>query len=257
VTEAKWVACTDPQKMLRFLLGTDFPRVQDVKTFPACKTSERKLRLFACACYHRIRHLLPDALAQAAVDVAERFADGGAKVERLQLSTALIWRQLQDLEGRWRASQGTERIALRPTHEALALALQVVSGSAPKAAYYASSNAYLTVAAIANPGVACSDSGYSRSQAAEERIQTDILRCIFDYLFHPMTIAPAVLAWNDGMIPELAQSIFDNRAFDRLPILADALEVAGCQDADLLAHCRNEGPHVRGCWAVDLLLGKQ
>ena len=49
----------------------------------------------------------------------------------------------------------------------------------------------------------------------------------------------------------------DDRAFDRLPILADALEDAGCDNADVLAHCRGEGPHVRGCWVVDLILGKQ
>jgi hypothetical protein len=55
----------------------------------------------------------------------------------------------------------------------------------------------------------------------------------------------------------LAQAIYDDRAFDRLPILADALEEAGCDTADILAHCRGPGPHVRGCWVVDLILGKQ
>ena len=57
-------------------------------------------------------------------------------------------------------------------------------------------------------------------------------------------------------VVQLAQSIYDDRAFDRLPILADALEEAGCTDAAILDHCRGPGPHVRGCWAVDLLLGK-
>jgi hypothetical protein len=54
----------------------------------------------------------------------------------------------------------------------------------------------------------------------------------------------------------LAQAIDDERAFDRLPILADALEDAGCTDADLLNHCRGPGLHVMGCWVVDMLLGK-
>ena len=54
----------------------------------------------------------------------------------------------------------------------------------------------------------------------------------------------------------MAQSIYDARAFDRLPLLADALEDAGCADADILSHCRTPGEHVRGCWVVDLLLGK-
>jgi hypothetical protein len=65
------------------------------------------------------------------------------------------------------------------------------------------------------------------------------------------------LAWNDGTIVKLAQAIYDERAFDRLPVVADALEEASCTNADILAHCRGPGPHVRGCWAVDLILGKE
>jgi hypothetical protein len=69
-------------------------------------------------------------------------------------------------------------------------------------------------------------------------------------------INPIWLRWNDGTVVKLAQSIYDERRFTDLPILADALEDAGCADADILAHCRGPGPHVRGCWVVDLLLGK-
>jgi hypothetical protein len=58
-------------------------------------------------------------------------------------------------------------------------------------------------------------------------------------------------------VDRLASHIYDSRAFDRLPILADALEEAGCKDAEILAHCRGPGPHVRGCWVVDLVLGKE
>ena len=64
------------------------------------------------------------------------------------------------------------------------------------------------------------------------------------------------LTWNDGAIRKLAQVLYDDRAFDRLPLLADALEDAGCSDADILTHCRGGGEHARGCWVVDLLLGK-
>jgi hypothetical protein len=66
----------------------------------------------------------------------------------------------------------------------------------------------------------------------------------------------AWLAWNGGTIPKLAQAIHDERAFDRLPVLADALTEAGCDNADILAHCRQAGEHVRGCWVVDAILGK-
>ena len=72
---------------------------------------------------------------------------------------------------------------------------------------------------------------------------------------HPA--APAVLRWNDGMVVKLATSVHRDRAFDRTNMLADALEDAGCTDANLLGHLRSPGPHVRGCWAVDLVLGKE
>jgi hypothetical protein len=65
-----------------------------------------------------------------------------------------------------------------------------------------------------------------------------------------------VLAWNDSTVPRLAQAIYDDRTFDRLPLLADALLDAGCADEELIRHCRSEGPHVRGCWPVDQILGK-
>lgn len=58
-------------------------------------------------------------------------------------------------------------------------------------------------------------------------------------------------------VKTLAQAIYDDRTFDRMPELADALAEAGCTNQDLLRHCRGPGPHVRGCWVVDLVLGKE
>src|SRR4029077_4439132 len=106
MTELEWLNSTRTGPMLRFLIGTDPPRVQDIEAFPDCKGSDRKLRLFACACYHRIRHLLPNPLARAPVEVAERFADGMASLEELQQATARLREPLDALEGRWRASRG-------------------------------------------------------------------------------------------------------------------------------------------------------
>ena len=83
------------------------------------------------------------------------------------------------------------------------------------------------------------------------------LRDIFGNPFRPVSLDPTWLNWHDGTIRKLAQSIYDERAFDHLPILADALEEAGCIDSDILAHCRHPGEHVRGCWIVDLILGKE
>jgi hypothetical protein len=83
-----------------------------------------------------------------------------------------------------------------------------------------------------------------------------LLRDLFPCFVRPVTIAPPLRTWNGGTVVKLAQGIYDERAFDRLPVLADALEDAGCENADILHHCRQPEPHVRGCWVVDLLLGK-
>jgi hypothetical protein len=88
-------------------------------------------------------------------------------------------------------------------------------------------------------------------------IQADILRDVIGNPFHPVTINTSWLSYNDGTAHRIASAIYDHYAFDRMPILADALEDAGCDNADLLNHCRQPGVHVRGCWVVDLLLGKE
>jgi hypothetical protein len=62
--------------------------------------------------------------------------------------------------------------------------------------------------------------------------------------------------WVTSTVLALAAGIYSESAFDRLPILADALQDAGCNNDDILDHCRGQGPHVRGCWVVDLVLGK-
>jgi hypothetical protein len=72
--------------------------------------------------------------------------------------------------------------------------------------------------------------------------------------FRPVSPSPA---WLTPTVKQLATGIYEERAFERLPLVADALEEAGCANADILTHCRGPGPHVRGCWVVDLLLGKE
>jgi hypothetical protein len=97
----------------------------------------------------------------------------------------------------------------------------------------------------------------AETKLTEERsAQAQLIRCIYNPFFS-QTIGSAWLTWRDATVPKLAQTIYDERAFARLPILADALEEAGCADAAILDHCREPGPHVRGCWVVDLLLGKE
>jgi hypothetical protein len=102
------------------------------------------------------------------------------------------------------------------------------------------------------------------SQAASLRVDASLkavspvlLRCVAGNPFRPVALDSAWLHWDGGTVRKIAQGIYDDRAFDRLPVLADALEETGCADRDLLDHCRSGGEHVRGCWAVDLLLGKE
>jgi hypothetical protein len=83
-----------------------------------------------------------------------------------------------------------------------------------------------------------------------------LIRDIWGNPFRRVAIDPSLLTWHEGCVMKMAHAIYDERAFDRLPILADAMEDAGRSDADLLAHLRIPGQHVRGCWVVDLLLGK-
>ena len=99
-----------------------------------------------------------------------------------------------------------------------------------------------------------SECGNNRN--AQRKEQATLFRCIHGNPFCSVHLDQNVLMWNDQTLIEIAQAIYTDRAFDRLPILADALEDAGCDNADILAHCRGPGPHVRGCWVVDLILGK-
>lgn len=254
ITEADWQSCNDPNPMLRFLIGNNADRIMDVQSFPTCKGSDRKLRLFACSCYRRIQHLLPDEAAKGAVGVAERFADGLATREEMRVATDHVQTPIRALEEQWRASKGAERIALEPMHAALALAQQIVRPQSQKAAYYASSNAYLDFAAITNSGKATSDKGFRTSQRSEEQVQSDLLRCIFGNPFNPVSIDRSSLS---SIVTDLAQTIYHQNAFEAMLELADHLEKSGCTNKAVLEHCRRCMNHARGCWVIDLLLGKQ
>jgi hypothetical protein len=194
------------------------------------KVSDRKLRLIACACCRRIWDRITDERSRTAVEVAERFADG--------LATA-----------------GELHAACDAAHEA-SMAAAVLSATAWAAASAAGSASHPDAARIRGDGGAVGMAAY-RGRAASRRWQCQVIRDVAGpFLFSPVSVAPVWLVWNDGIAPRLAQAIHDERAFDRLPILADALEDAGCTDRTILDHLRGPGPHVRGCWTIDLILSK-
>jgi hypothetical protein len=254
MTEAEWLAADDPEPMLRYLIGTDAPRVQDIPAFPDSRGSDRKLRLFACACYYRICHLLPHPVARETVQTAERFADGAASVAEFLAAGAKVREQSNDLEPRWRASVGAERAALHPTHAALALAGISCWWEPQKAAWYASSNAHLELPYLANPRVDVHSRERWEAETSEKRAQRALLREIFGNPFRPVTFASE---WRTDTAVLLARQMYESRDFSAMPVLADALQDAGCDSAEILDHCRGPGPHVRGCWVVDLVLDKQ
>jgi hypothetical protein len=171
-----------------------------------------------------------------AIEVAERFADGRATAEELAKAT---YGPMQVLT--------TDIQCIRAT--------SAISGVTHPEAHWA---AYEAIAGACE--FTHETEGKVAADAVELRWTPDAVRLfrdVFGNPFRPVTPGPSWLSWNDGTMPKMAQAIYDERAFDRLPILADALEDAGCTDAAILDHCRGGGEHVRGCWVVDLLLGKE
>jgi hypothetical protein len=92
---------------------------------------------------------------------------------------------------------------------------------------------------------------------SEGKVQCSLVRCVFANPFRQVIDATSCRAWNSTLVGTVAEAIYSARAFHRLPILADALEDAGCTNAELLGHLRGPGPHARGCWALDLVLAKE
>jgi hypothetical protein len=94
---------------------------------------------------------------------------------------------------------------------------------------------------------------FREAMAAVDARHVELFRDVIGNPFRPVAFSPS---WRTTDAVGLARSMYDARDFAAMPILADALEDAGCDSADVLAHCRGDGPHVRGCWVVDLVLGK-
>jgi hypothetical protein len=230
MTEAEWHESIHPQALLGFLRGG---------------LSERKLRLFASACCRDSWHLLTDPRSRHAVEVAERFADGVASEDELRTAAqqALVAEEEQPRETKARALADAAGWAASPAKDsAVGCAMQV---------------AYRT-AWVPNLAPRGRNGRLGRGERnAISRRNADILRDITGNPFQPVAITLTWIRWRDSTALRLAQASYDEGTFDRLPILADALEDAGCADRDILDHCRGPGPHVRGCWVVDLILGKQ
>ena len=240
MTEAEWLAATDPAPILAFLRDRG-------------GAGERKLRLFAVACCRRVWDWLSDERSQRAVRVAEWYAEqavgsdvllsAAADAETASREVCLDSRYDPYDSATWKAAYAAWRVCGDTPEEA--------SGGA------AGALACVTAAHTWDEGHPHESLDLLKAEDAERGVNCRFLRCLFGNPFRPApSLAPSVLAWNSGTVPKLAAAIYEERAFDRLPVLADALEDAGCADADILGHCRGGGEHVRGCWVIDLVLGK-
>lgn len=223
MTEEEWLQSTKPPAMLRHL-GT--------------KASERKLRLLACACCRCIWDFIDDERSRMAVLVAERYADGLAtEAERFGASSEAY----TSLGSAWSSARQAAAATVAATPYLVA-----------------NLNAGTVSVAIAQNRLTGScgwKSAYRKQDFIGARGKEAILlRDIFGNPIRYVTIDPS---WRTSTVTALTQAIYADRASDLMPILADALEDAGCTHQAILGHCRGPGPHVRGCWVVDLILGKE
>lgn len=223
MTEQEWLAAADPQSMLDHLRDSG-------------KANERKLRLFAVACCRRIWDHLTDERSRRAVEVAEGYADG--LVDQQQ-------RACSEAEGR----QATIGLSGRPWFAALAAKMSVAK--------------HIPLPGVVNFTLA-DDTLRPGDREVRRCEQVHLLRDIVGNPFRPPSLPPSVLAWSDGLVRRLAEQAYEERSLPagtldiaRLAVLADALLDAGCTDADLLGHLREPGPHCRGCFGIDHLLGKE
>jgi hypothetical protein len=225
MTEQEWLECTDPLRMLRFIWG---------------KASDRKYRLFTCACCRRIWGLLSDERSRAAVECAERHvADKYASGEELAVAD----------DGANEARCAFAGYA-RDAADAALCATNFCEDEEADAAIAATE-----LSARAASG------GRLTIRDEESTAQSNLVLCIFGNPFRPITLN---CDWLTPTVQALAQAAHDNRNLPsgtldhhRLAVLAAALEDAGCDNADILDHCRQPGEHVRGCWPLDLILGKK
>jgi hypothetical protein len=223
MTEAEWLASKDVTAMLRFL---------------GDRLTRRKAVLMVCAHngpkFAELLASYPDsregALGVRAIEVAERLLSGQAgRAEIDEVRSALDRAHAEDPGGPDVMNSAYDHRCWASTILAVAAGEESLAGASQ------------------TPWPWCAFGGPDA---------VEVIREAFGNPFGP-AIAPGWLAWNDGAVAKLARGIDEERAFDRMPVLADALEDAGCTDRSILAHCRGPGPHVRGCFVLDLILAKE
>lgn len=229
MTELEWLKNTEPYKLL-----------SHVGLRRKVRPTPRKLRLCGCECVNLIMDHLEDERSIQAVRIAEQFADGKVSLRELRAAG----RQAKA------AADEAQRQESRPPVTTF------------RRTFAASAAHRLTHVPQTDEVYKCrrmvSDVLYSISRAAphdpiHSEMQSKIIKDIFG---SPSRVNTINSAWLTSTVLALAQGIYDEKAFDRMPILADALQDAGCDSEEILKHCRDSAEHWRGCWVVDLVLEK-
>jgi len=248
MTESEWLAGADPEAMVAFLRG---------------KASDRKVRLFAVACCRRVWGSLEHEEFRDAVQKAESFADGVADRDEMLKAhgkASAIFRTLHGRDNGPGAALTASGFPRSPKSflERIADALddpwwedEFDKGDPLAPALVTSRHAARAAADLQGQRLGLGD---SPATIAEHRQQAALVRCLFG---NPFRQLPVSGTWLTAEVRDLAERIYADRSFDRLSGLADALAAAGCTNAELLEHCRSNQQHARGCWAVDLLLGRE
>jgi hypothetical protein len=243
MTEAEWLDSVDPLAMLDFLEG---------------RIGQRRLRLFACACCRRVSAFFLDKRSLRLIEVSERYADGLSTARKLHAA----WQKAEDawhsihLSGGGNTDQLSAETVLYLDAEldvdaVLEYAAETMGEAARNAVY---ESVWKTAGKDHATRAAEDEAAYEAGALKEEAVQAALLREIAGNPFQSITVSPDWLAWNGGTVHTIAEGIYQERAFDRMPILADALEEAGCTEASILGHCRDDAEHVPGCWVLDLIL---
>jgi hypothetical protein len=235
--------------------------------------STRKLRLFAAACSWRT----PEEFSAATLLEAERYLDrlaSGARRRVVAQSSSFKLSQVAKKVAVSRAIEVAERHADgQATDEELRLACWYLEhyemNSSPEFMAcsfnpYQSFIAQLADIRMAQDRVECARTigkyEWPQRMDIQDRWCSNVhgvLRDMADpWPVGLVTLDPAWLAWNSGTVFKMAKVIYDEHRFDEMPALGDALEDAGCEEKKVLNHCREPGEHWRGCWLIDLLLGK-
>jgi hypothetical protein len=246
MTSKEWRRCNDPLKMIAALKGV---------------ASERKGRLYLCGGCRTIWHLLYDARSQRAVEVAERFADGHANQE--ERSNAVFLAEIPTfgndfMPGEWRNwhPDGSIPPSVQRLVEMGVLTPEQLEEDEP-AVDKVVEDRLLAAASLAE--ASCSRSPFDHDWWHRDIARVPwpgdwLLRCVFGDPFLPFVFFSP--AWLTSEIVALARTMYEQRSFEQMPLLGEALKEGGCTNQEILNHCRSQMPHVRGCWVVDLVLGK-